>query len=71
MHLLTKLVANSGGFSWVRRLADTSRVAAADAEAVGFSLGQIKQCKTGRSDRDLSVHPLPAVCASDTLTKTK
>ena len=59
---LTELVANSGGLSWVGRLADTSRVAAADAEAVGFPLGEIKQRKARRPDWDLCVHPLPAVC---------
>lgn len=59
---LTELVANSGGLSRVGRFADTGRVAAADAEAVGFPLGEIKQRKARRLDWDLCVHPLPAVC---------
>lgn len=47
----------------VRWLADTGGVAAADTEAVGFTLGEIKQRKAGGFNRDLCVHPLPAVCA--------
>lgn len=66
--LLTELVPNSGGLSRVRRLADPGGVAAADAEAVGFALGEIKQREARRFDRDLRVHPLPAVCAGHTLT---
>lgn len=65
---LTKLVTNSDGLRWVRWLADTSRVAASDAEAIGFPLGEIEQCKARRLDWDLCVHPLPAVCARNTLT---
>lgn len=65
---LTKLVANSGGLSRVRWLADTGRIAAADTEAVGFPLGEVEQREARRFDRDLCVHPLPAVCARDTLT---
>lgn len=66
--ILTKLVADGGGFGGVRRLAHAGGVAAADAEAVGLSLGQIKQRKSWRFHRDLRVHPLPAVCAWHTLT---
>lgn len=65
---LTKLVADSGGLSRVRWLADTGRIAAADTEAVGFPLGEVEQREARRFDRDLCVHPLPAVCARDTLT---
>lgn len=67
---LTKLVPNSGGLSRVRRLADPGGVAAADAEAVGFALGEVEQREARRFDRDLRVHPLPAVCAGHTLTDT-
>lgn len=66
--LLTKFVADCDGFSWVRRLADTSRVAATNAERVGFPLGEIKQRKARRFYWDLCIHPLPAVCARNTLT---
>lgn len=68
---LTKFVPNCDGFSWVRRLADTSRVAAADTEGVGFALSEIKQRKARRLYWDLCVHPLPAVCARNALTYTK
>lgn len=67
---LTKLVSNSGGLSWVGWFANTGGVAAADAEAVGFPFSEIKQRKARRLDRDLRVHPLPAVCPRDTLTNT-
>lgn len=59
----TELVADSGGLGWVRRLAHAGRVAAADAEAVGFPFGKVEQREARRLDRDLCVHPLPAVCA--------
>lgn len=68
--VLTKLVANSGGFGGVWRLADTGGVAAADAEAVGLPLGEIEECKSWRLNGDLCVHPLPTVCAWDTLRNT-
>lgn len=65
---LTKLVPDSGGLGWVGWLADPGGVAAADPEAVGFALGEIEQGKARGFDRDLRVHPLPAVCAGHTLT---
>lgn len=65
---LTKLVTNCGGLSRLRWLANASRVAAAHTEAVGFSLGEIKQRKARRLYWDLCVHPLPAIRARDTLT---
>lgn len=65
--ILTKLISNGGRFSWIRRLANTGWVGAADTEAIGFSLGEIKQCKSRRFNWDLCVHPLPAVCPWDTL----
>lgn len=68
VHCLTKLVANCGGLSRVRRLAHTSSVATAYTEAVGIPLGEVKQGKTRRSDGDLCVHPLPTVRARHTLT---
>lgn len=65
---LTKLVSDSCCLSCLGWLANASRVAAADTEAVGLPLGKIKQREAWRFDRDLCVHPLPAVCARDTLT---
>lgn len=65
--LLTKLVSNCGSLSRVRWLANTGRIAAADTEAVGFSLCEIKQRKARRLYWDLRVHPLPAVCIGNTL----
>lgn len=64
---LTELVPDSGGLGRVRGLADAGGVAAADAEAVGLPLSEVEQGEAGRLDWDLGVHPLPAVCARDTL----
>lgn len=64
----TELVSDCGSFSGFRRFTDAGRVAAPDTEAVGFALGEIEQSKARRLDWDLCVHPLPAVCAGDTLT---
>lgn len=69
--LLTKFVADCDGFSWVRRFTNASRVAATNAERVGFPLSEIKQRKARRFYWDLGVHPLPAVCARNTLTYKK
>lgn len=64
---LTELVPDGGGLGRVRGLADAGGVAAADAEAVGLPLSEVEQGEAGRLDWDLGVHPLPAVCARDTL----
>lgn len=64
---LTQSVPNSRGSGFLRRLANTCRVAAAHTEGVGFALGQVKKGKARGLPWHPSVYPLPGVCANHTL----
>lgn len=67
--VITQFCPGSDGRAGQRGLADPELVHGSHAEPVGFSLNQIKECKSGGICWHLQVHHLPGIAAYERLQR--